>query len=227
MRAWYLRRALSGWRTRSCCILAGIAAGSVLAACGGQARQDAGEPSGVFPVEVTTASVPAAQKLSQHTNLVIQIRNAGHKTIPDIAVTITDPKYGTSLKPFAQWMNMPGLASHSRQVWVVDRPPGPCTGSRAYSCQAGGTGGAVTAYANTWALGRLAPGQTTTFKWAVTAVAPGTHQIRYRVAAGLNGKAKAQLAGGGVPQGIFTVKISAKPAQSYVNNSNKIVTTSQ
>ena len=46
--------------------------------------------------------------------------------------------------------------------------------------------------------------------WSVTPVVPGTHTVRYRIAAGLNGKAHARLAGGGEPQGSFTVRISSQ-----------------
>ena len=59
------------------------------------------------------------------------------------------------------------------------------------TCSQGGSGGAVTAYSNTWALGALAPGKTATFVWRVTAVKPGVHTVAWEVAAGLNGKAKA------------------------------------
>ena len=46
------------------------------------------------------------------------------------------------------------VANPSRPIWIVDRAPGPCR----YSCRNGGQGAAVTAYSNTWALGRLKPG---------------------------------------------------------------------
>ena len=83
----------------------------------------------------------------------------------------------------------------------------------------------MTAYSNTWALGRLAPGQTATFIWGVTAVAAGTHFVRYEIAAGLNGKAKARLSTGAIPAGTFKVRITRQPQQSYVNNNGQIVTT--
>ncbi len=51
----------------------------------------------------------------------------------------------------------------------------------------------------TSALGPLKPGQTKTFKWDVTAVVAGKYSLKYAIAAGLNGKAKAVLAGGGAP----------------------------
>jgi hypothetical protein len=213
---------LSGWRTSSSCVLAGIGAALALAACGGGSRQDAQEPSGNFPVQVATATFPSSQRLAQHTHMVIAVRNAGHKAIPDIAVTITDPRWGTAIQAFAQHISMTGLASHSRPVWIVDHPPDP-GGKCGYSCAQGGPGGAATAYSNTWALGRLAPGQTAKFDWAVTAVAPGTHVVHYRIAAGLGGKAKAQLSSGGIPQGSFRVTISRAPAQTYVTASGRIV----
>jgi hypothetical protein len=218
---------LSGWRTRSCGILAGIPAALFVGACGGQTRQDASEPSGTFPVEISTASFPTSQRLAQHTQLVISVRNAGSKAIPNVAVTITDPKLGTAVNGFSRQLTQPGLANRSRPVWVVERPPGSCSGVSGYSCQAGGAGGAASAYANTWVLGRLPPGRTATFKWALTAVSTGTYEIHYRVAAGLNGKAKAQLSGGGVPAGTFTVKISGKPSSTYVTGSGQIVTSSR
>jgi hypothetical protein len=215
-----LRRALTGRKTRTAGIVAAVAASAILSACGGQTRQDAKEPRGTFPVQVTTASFPASQQLAQHTHLVIAVRNAGNRPIPDVAVTITDPARGTGVQAFAQYLNMPGLANHSRPVWVVDQGPGACK----FSCQGGGAGGAVSAYSNTWALGTLKPGATAKFDWKLTAVAPGTHTIQYQVAAGLNGLSKAQLGGGGAPKGRFTITISQKPAQAYVDSSGKVLT---
>jgi hypothetical protein len=207
--------------------LAAIAVTLVLSACGGGTPQDASEPSGIFPFRVAVATFPGFQRLSQHTRMVIAVSNAGQKAIPDIAVTIIDPRYGTSVQAFGQHLSQPGLASHSRPVWIVDQPPGPCTGASGYSCEQGGPGGAVTAYANTWALGRLQPGQTAKFVWGVTAVVPGTYVIHYEIAAGLGGKAKARLSSGAIPEGNFTVRITPKPEQSYVNNSGQIVITNK
>ena len=84
----------------------------------------------------------------------------------------------------------------------------------------------VTAYTNTWALGRLAPGQTARFQWGVTAVKPGTYTVAYQVAAGLNGKAKAVASDGTLPSGVFHVHDRPRrPAQAYVNNAGQVVTT--
>jgi hypothetical protein len=213
---------------RSCGIVAALAAGLAISACGGSSNQAAGEPNGKFPVAVDTASFPATQKLAQPSHLVIAVRNAGTKAIPDVAVTICNVTCaypapageGSSAAAFGADVSQSYLANPSRPLWIVDTAPGPCL----YSCRNGGQGAAVTAYDNTWALGRLAPGHTARFDWAVTAVKTGRHVIAWEVAAGLNGKAKAVLAGGGLPHGTFTVTVGSKPPQTYVNNNGQIVT---
>jgi hypothetical protein len=197
-----------------------VGASVALAACGSGPRQDAGEPNGNFPVQAS-AHWSTSQRLSQHTQLQITATNMSTKTIPDIAVTITDGHYGTTAQAFQELLNMPGLASQSRPVWIIDQAPGPCK----YSCQRGGPGAAVTAYSNTWALGALGPGKSVTFAWHLTAVRPGMHVVNWRVAAGLNGKGKAVAAGGGPPRGSITVQIAHAPAQAYVDNNGKVVQT--
>ena len=208
---------------------AALAAGIAVAGCGGGQNQAAGEPNGKFPVAVDAASFPASQKLARKTHLVISVRNAGAKAIPDVAVTICNvtcaypaPKgEGTSAAAFGSNISQPYLANSSRPIWIVNAAPGPC----GYSCRNGGAGAAVTAYSNTWALGRLAPGHTARFDWALTAVKAGRHVVAWEVAAGLNGKAKAVVAGrGGLPHGTFTVHVGSQPPQSYVNNNGQIVT---
>jgi hypothetical protein len=220
---------------RSFGLICGALAALVLAACGSGARQDASEPAGNFPVAVATATFPASQRLSEHTHLVLAIRNTGSKTIPNVAVTICNVTCaypapageGTDAAAFADDLQQTGLANPSRPIWIVDTPPGACN----VGCQPGSTagsgspGGAVTAYSNTWALGPLAPGHTAKFDWALTAVAPGRHVVAWEVAAGLNGKAKAVLQSGGLPHGTFAVTIHTAPSESYVNNNGQIVTT--
>lgn len=197
------------------------------AGCGSAGRQDTGEPSGNFPVQVTAASFPPSQRLAEHTHLVISVRNVGHATIPNLAVTICNTTcaypapvgQGTSVAAFGRYLNQPGLASHSRPVWVVERPPGPC----GYSCQNGGAGSYASAAANTWQAGQLKPGGTATFDWTLTAVAPGRFVVAWEIAAGIYGKAKAVLVNGGTPRGTFNVNIAQAPAQSYVNDQGQVV----
>ncbi|MGZ4182876.1 MAG: hypothetical protein ACXVUL_19590 [Solirubrobacteraceae bacterium] len=214
------RGALGVWA-----VAVAIAAGTALTACGGGGQsQDANEPSGNFPVQAA-ASFPSSQRLAQHSRMVVVVHNTGTKTIPNVAVTICNvtcaypaPRgQGSAAGAFADDITQEGVANPSRPIWIVDTPPKPCT---APTCSQGGSGGAVTAYSNTWALGALAPGKTATFVWRVTAVQPGVHVVAWEVAAGLNGKAKAV----GARKGTITVLIRKAPAKTYVTNSGKVVT---
>ncbi len=210
----------------------GIGAGALLVAvligaCSQGPRQDINEPSGNFPVQITQAVFPASQTISQHTTMMIKVRNAGKRPIPDVNVTVCNVTcefpapagQGTTSVIFANNSGQSFLAHPELPVWVVDKPPGLC----GYSCEAGGAGADATSYDNNWAAGQLFPGDTATFRWGVTAMSAGRHVVAYSIAAGLNGKAKAVLAGGGKPEGTFTVSISQKPAQSYVTDSGQIV----
>jgi hypothetical protein len=61
-------------------------------------------------------------------------------------------------------------------------------------------------------------------RWSVTAVAAGPYEVSYRVAAGLNGKARAVLAGGDSPaEGSFAGTVSDKPNQTRVGADGKSV----
>ena len=173
-------------------LIAASAAALAVAGCGGGTRQDAAEPSGTFQVDVVRASFPAKQHLAQPERFVIAVRNSGDKTVPNVAVTVSS---------FAERSEQAGLADPERAVWVIDDSPR----------------GGATAYTNTWALGRLAPGQTRRFVWRVTAVQAGTHTVKWQVAAGLNGKAKATLSGNRAPAGSVTVDVSDKPGQARVD----------
>ena len=172
--------------------MAASVAALAVAGCGGGKRQDADEPSGTFRVDVVRATFPTKQHLAKQARFVIAVRNSGAKTVPNVAVTVNS---------FSARSEQAGLAAAERPVWVVDDSPR----------------GGDTAYTNTWALGRLAPGQTRRFVWRVTAVQAGTHTVKWQVAAGLNGKAKATLAGNRAPAGSVTVDVSAKPAQAHVD----------
>jgi hypothetical protein len=214
---------VSGWKTWSWLVLVALS-GMAATACGSQSPS-ASEPKGKFPV-AASSSFPSSQRLANPSQLVVKVTNTGHKTVPDVAVTITDgtpshPDMGTQVQAFNYLLNMSNVASRSRPVWVVNQAPGPCQ----YSCKSGGPGAAATAFSNTWALGPLKPGKTAVFDWHLTAVHPGNWVVNWRVAAGLYGKAKAVTADGSPPRGSFTVHISQIPPRAYVNNNHKIVTT--
>jgi hypothetical protein len=198
---WYVPAAVVGYSqlARRVVVPCAILAALPLASCGGGTRQDADEPSGSFQVAVVRATFPTKQRLAKPERLVIAVRNTGTRAVPDLAVTVTS---------FASRSEQAGLADPERAVWIIDDGPR----------------GGDTAYTNTWALGRLAPGQTRRFVWRVTAVQPGTHTVKWQVAAGLNGKAKATLADNRAPAGSFTVDISDKPSQARVDpDTGKVV----
>jgi hypothetical protein len=173
-----------------------LALGSAVAALGavgcGGAAQDAHEPSGTFDVSVVKSSFPSKQHVAESETMAISVKNTGTKTVPDVAVTVDS---------FSAKSEEPNLADPQRAVWIIDTSPP----------------GGDTAYVNTWAVGALKPGQTRKFVWHVTAVKAGTHTLKWRVAAGLNGKAQARSGGDQVPQGQFTVDVADKPSQSRVD----------
>jgi hypothetical protein len=171
---------------------AAFASALALAGCGGGERQDADEPSGTWTVDVVEADFPESQRLAKQEEMVIRVRNREGREIPNVAVTVD----GLSRRS-----EQPGLADPNRPVWVIDDGPR----------------GGVTAYTNTWALGKIPAGKTKTFRWRVTPVEPGQHELSYRVSAGLDGKAKARLAGGGRAEGRFNVSVTRKPSQSRVD----------
>jgi hypothetical protein len=186
-------------------------AGLVVTGCGGGERQDSDEPAGTFPVDVVKATFPTQQRLAEKSELRIAVRNAGQKAVPNVAVTVESDEADQTAEAaaFAEASEQPGLADPSRPVWVLDSGPH----------------GGITAYTNTWALGPLKPNQTKTFVWHVTAVKSGVHAIKYKVAAGLDGKAKAVLAGGNEqPSGAFTINVSGKPASARVGANGQVIT---
>ncbi len=184
-----------------------------LVACGGGERQDENEPEGDYSVRVVNARFPADQKLAKRSNLVIRVRNAEtDKTIPNIAVTLK----GLDVK-----LDNPALADPKRPVFVINGVPKDI-GTFPESKEAAPKGG-ETAYVDTWALGPLKPGRQKVFRWNVTAVRPGPYRITYRVAAGLDGKAKAVSGGGRAPAGLFIGTVEDKAPDTRVADDGKTV----
>jgi hypothetical protein len=175
-----------------------LVASGLLTGCGGT-RQDHAEPSGTFKVRVVKASFPAHQHIADSTLMRVVVRNTDTRTLPDVAVSILSDTPGDTAGGFYAKNTEPGLADASRGVWLVDQGPR----------------GGDTAYVSTWALGPLPAGRTRTFEWHVTPVVAGTHTVRYRVAPGLNGKAR--IDHGEPTTGTFKVQVSAKPAEATVN----------
>ncbi|MFI5009584.1 MAG: hypothetical protein ACHQDY_04845 [Solirubrobacterales bacterium] len=182
-------------------------AGSLASGCGGT-QLDAHEVSGRFRVQIVHASFPALQSIARPARMVLRVRNPGPRTVPNVAVTLDSFTYQSTFRE---------LAARQRPVWIVDGGPGTVPRRLVQTETVDPAGGGQTAYLNTWALGPLAPGAAKTFVWLVTPVKAGTHQVSYVVSAGLNGKARARLAGGGFPVGRFLVNIAPEPPARHVN----------
>ena len=209
---WYVPLALEWRRLQG----AGFTACALaLASCGGGGeRQDANEPRGKFPVEVVSASFPGDQKLAKESDLVIEVRNAGDKVIPNIAVTV---------KGFDERRKDRTLADPNRPVFVINGRPKEI-GTFPESKEEAPEGG-ETAYVGTWALGKLKPDETKTFRWNVTAVRPGPFKLKYEVAAGLDGKARAvkPSGGSGIPGGQFAGTIAEEAPDTRIGGDGETI----
>jgi hypothetical protein len=185
-----------------------------LAGCGGGERQDADEPSGEYPVQIVKADFATRQRLAETSDLTLAVRNAGDKTIPHLAITIsTDPNADES---FSVRSEQQGLAIPSRAVWELNSGYPKLAGETAPA-------GADAAQTKTFNFGPLDAGETREIIWQLTPVVAGTYTINYKVAAGLNGKAVAVTPDGSVPEGEFVVRISDIPPQTRVDDSGKVV----
>ncbi len=162
------------------------------AGCGGGEKQDADEDEGTWRVEVVDASFPGRQRLADESELRIKVRNADNRAIPNLSVTVD----GFSMRKENLDQSDP-----QRPIWTVEEGPG----------------NASTAYTDTWAVGTVPKGQTRTLVWKVSAVRAGTYTLRFRVGAGLDGKAKAVSTDGSAPSGSFIARVSEKPHPVQVN----------
>jgi len=221
---------------RICSVIVAATVALALAGCGGSSESssttdpagDSSSNGGAYPIAVT-ASFPRRQSLAQRVQFAIAVHNTGRRALPNVAVSVcnTTCSYkaprgqGTTVQAFSYAINQaPNLANPSRPIWIVLRAPGKC----GYSCHNLGPGAAVTAYSNTWALGRLAPGQTARFVWTVTPVKSGRFTVAWQVAAALNGANRAVLSGGAPARGTLVATVSTKPPHYVVQPSGKVTT---
>lgn len=184
-----------------------------VAGCGGGERQDENEPEGNFAVEVVSARFPEDQKLAKSSDLVVTVRNAGSNTIPNIAITVNG---------FDRRKRDPDLADPSRPVFALNGVQVEIAGFP--EAKDASPRGCDTAYVNTWACGPLRPNEEKTFRWSVTAVKAGDFEVSWKVAAGLDGKAKAVAPGGGpAPRGSFAGAVSDAAPDVRVADDGKTI----
>ena len=138
----------------------------------------------------------------------------------------TDSDLPEARGAFSVINEQPDLAIPSRPVWILeqgypraaDEEPGPAPPG-----EVSGSGGAEAAQTNTFSFGALEPNATIELVWRVTPVQPGAYTVRYRIAAGLHGKAVAVNQDGSKPEGEFVVRISDVPPQTRVDDQGNVV----
>ena len=149
-------------------------------------------------MEVVASDFPKQQKLAQSSDLMITVRNSGDETVPNVAVTLKGLDYRAT---------QPDVANAERPQFAVNGVPREIGGFP--EAKDATPLGCDSAYVNTWACGPLKP---------------GPYDISWRVAAGLNGKAKAVAAGGGAaPSGSFTGTVSNKAPDVRIAEDGKTV----
>ena len=215
----------------------GVLLAAGVASCGGS-RQDANEPRGNFPVQIVSADFPSKQKLAQNTNLTLAVANSGDKTIPNLAITIftaSNASTGETTTTTGTTSTGTTAGSEGRDGRPAARRRAPsrsAPSSRAWRSPSARSGSSKRAIPSSRVRPprpaprprrptptpseRSPPHQTKRIVWNVTPVQAGTYTVHYRVAAGLEGKAKAVTADGSVPEGEFVVRISSAPPQTRV-----------
>jgi hypothetical protein len=184
----------------------------VLGGCASTKKQDENEPAGNYQVKIVSATFPAKQKLAQSSRLVIRVQNSGTGTVPDIAMTVNG---------FGKRKNQADLADPERPQFVINGRPQTIGGVPEAKDQS--PVGCETVYVNTWACGKLKAGGEKVFVWNVTAVKAGPYKVSYRVAAGLDGKAKVVASSGAILSGSFAGSVKDKPPVTRVADDGKTV----
>ena len=175
-----------------------------LAACGGGDRQDANEPEGEFRVEVVSAEFPERQHIAEDVELVLRVRNADDEDLSNVAVTVETQAEGENAPiSFGQRSNDPQLADSGRPIWVL----------------AEGPRGGETAIVNTWTAGPLRAGEERELTWSLVPSRAGTFTIDYRVAPGLQGRARPAE---GNTSGSFSVTIDDEPVPARVGADGEV-----
>lgn len=174
-------------------------------------------------MDVLQAKIPQKQKLAQTSNLVLEVRNTGSETVPDLSVTIetrrsdlTPEEAGIANGSFSIRTDREDVAVRTRPVWILNEGWPKLDGNAT-------SAGAQRAQTNTYSFGELAPGQTATMTWNLSPVQTGDYTVSWVVAAGLSGKARATGPTGGPVEGELLVQINGKPADLRVDAQGNVV----
>ncbi len=194
-----------------------LAVAALLSACGGGSSSDANQAGGTYRVAVLAAKFPTAQRLGETSQLRLDVRNSGPKTIPALTVTVSIGGHEgrDSSLPFGVRSAQTGLAQPDRPVWVLAMGYPKLSGTA-------GAGGAQTANLKTFDFGPLRPRANAEAIWKLSAVKAGSYTLMYSIGAGL-GTAKTKTATGVVPGGTFAVRISSTPPNTTVTDSGEVV----
>lgn len=168
---------------------AAAAAALLLAGCGGE-DSSAGSAQGTYPVEIVRAEFPTRQRLAERSTFEIVVRNAGDRTIPNLAVT---------LRGFGQRND--DAEPPRRSLWLIDVPPV----------------GRETSSSETWTAGALAPAATATLRWVVTPIMAGSRTLAYELALALGSGGQARLSSGGAARGSIGVRVTGRPPKARVD----------
>ncbi len=205
---WYVPPAVSRWRMRSCGTWSRSSPASgwsrAEAARTRTQRAERDFPRAGDERDLPVLPAPGREHAPGHRGA-----QHGRHTIPDIAVTITNPKYGTAVQAFATYLTIPGLASHSRPVWIINRA------ARDGAAIAASTGAPAPRSPPTPTPGRAGAQARHDRHLRLGRDRGGGGDLRGPVRG--RGRAERQgqggLNGGGIPRGTFDVKITTEPAE--------------
>jgi hypothetical protein len=196
-----------------------VALALFVTACGGEdSSSEANETAGTYPVEIVTAEFPPKQRLGETTLLRLDVRNSGEERIPALTVSFSvgGERGANSSLPFGYRSPEPGLAQPDRPIWVLSENYPKESGSETRA-------GAETAAHKTFHFGPLKPGATVEAVWKLNAVRTGDHRLLYEIAAGLDGKARAETAAGKPAGGSFAAQITEVPPETVVKDNGEVV----
>lgn len=140
-----------------------------LSGCGGGPRQDKDAASGTWKVTVLGWKFAKTQPLGKPQDFVLRVRNDDTRTIPDLIVTIR------GIKTFVQ---QPGAASTIRPIWLTQ------------DVNYANTTPYNSPLAQSFNMGPLEAGQTSTYSVTLTPLRRGEHRVGYTLAPALFGDNK-------------------------------------